>query len=86
MKGEITIPDYIILREKHPRRVRKTKNAILIAITVAAVIGMWLCCRWIEVGDVRNTAAPDIIMMVCVGWVVTFIYAQERGRRRDSDA
>ena len=83
---DIIIPEYIAKGEKHISRLarreagRQLKDRILIVVTVAAMIAIWLSCRAIEFGDARKLW-PDITLMISTGWIVLFIYAQERPRR-----
>ena len=78
---EILLPEYIELREKHPQHNhgRSLHDKVLIWITVAAVILLWISCRAIEFGDARDLW-PDITLMLSTAWLTLFIYAQERGK------
>jgi hypothetical protein len=69
----------MVMKRRHRiKRARINKhNLILRSITGAAVLGLWWTCRTIEVCTVVPVYI-DILMMACLLWLVTFIYANER--------
>lgn len=79
MRREISIPAYMVQKKRHIKRARINKhNLILRSITGAAVLGLWWTCRTIEVCTTVVPVYIDILMMACLLWLVSFIYANER--------